>query len=398
MNYVDRQMHRVAVELASKLPRLAEGESIDPPVWAVRPRKDGNYRAYKDGVYWGTTGRKTEAGANEWLRTMLLQQEADEDGVFDVRRVSVAVVIEARKKAVVKKGLLGAKVIVSTLKAIEEHVNKLQLRHLTDDKIGQVDTAMAAEGYSRDTIVNAVRFLRTAIRQYTKKEHGATYLPFDAPPSPKGRTTVVTDAQRDRVKRLAAAAFDPDSGLSDKQRRDFEVAYMELLLGMVFGSRPGAYHMLAWEEHGEGGWLDLDGATFHRVPPGAATPSNKAAPPVDIPEEILPELRLWKARAAGSPWVFRTLRGGPLSQREQQVIFKDVMAAFGLGRITGHMLRHTCISRMIRKRCTGPEISSVCGVSIETLYRRYGHFDRRAVQQLAHSAMADAMGEMQVAA
>lgn len=398
MNFIERQRHRMDVELASKLPRLADGESIDPPVWAVRPRKDGNYRAYKDGVYWGTTGRKTEAGAKEWLRTMLLQQEADEDGVFDVRRVPVATVIQHRKDAIDRNKPLGAKVIVSTLKAIEPHVEALQLRHLTDKKIGEVGQAMAAEGYARDTVVNAVRFLRTGIRQYTKKEHGAAFLPFDAPPSPKGRTTVVTDAQRDRVKRLAAAAFDPDNGLSDKQRRDFEVAYMELLLGMVFGSRPGAYAKLSWEEHGEGGWLDLDGATFHRVPPGTATPSNKLAPPVDIPEEILPELRRWKERAAGNKWVFRTLDGDPLSQRAQQVIFKDVMATFGLGRVTGHMLRHTCISRMIRKRCTGPEISAVCGVSIETLYRRYGHFDRRAVQQLAHSAMADAMGEMQAAA
>jgi integrase len=398
MNFIDRQMHRAAVELAAQLPSLADGESIDPPVWVVRPRKDGCWRAYKDGVYWGTTGRKTEAGANEWLRTMLLQQEAEEDGVFDVRRVSVAAVIEARKKAVERKQLQGAKVIRSTLKAIEPHVKGLQLRHLSDEKIEAVCKAMAAEGYARDTIVNGVRFLRTGIRQYTKKEHGAVFMPFDAPPSPKGRTRVVTDAERDRAKVMAAAAFDPDNGLSDKQRRDLEVAYMELLLGMVFGSRPGTYHMLSWEEHGAGGWLDLDGATFHRVPPGSSTPSNKLAPPVDIPEEILPELRLWKARAKGNPWVFRTLKGGPLGQGAQEIVFREQMEAFGLGYVTGHMLRHTCITRLIRKRCTGPEISAVCGVSVETLYRRYGHFDRRSIQKLALPAMADAMGGMQAAA
>jgi hypothetical protein len=373
------------------MPRVEDGGSIDPPVWTVRPRKDGNYRAYKDGVYWGTTGQKTEAGALNWLEMRRLQQEAEEDGVFDVRRVPVATVIEERKNEVVKRDLKGAGVIVSTLKAIEPHMKDLQLRHLKNDRMDAIGTAMVAKGYVHEYYCNAARYLATAIRKYTKKEHGVAFLPYDPPRCGTGRETVVSKAQRDRVKLAFAAARAPDSGLSAKERRDAEVAYMELHLGMTFGSRPGAYHKLAWEEHDEGGWLDLDAGVFHRVPLGKRTPGNKLAPEVEIPPEVLPELRRWKEAAGGSKWVFRTLKGGPLSQSQQEKIFKAQMLALGLEKVTGHVLRHTCISNMISKGASAPSISAVCGISIAMLYKRYGHFENRAVQRLAHGVMASMM-------
>jgi integrase len=393
MNSVDREMHRVAVEAAARMAQLSEGGTFQDPVWVVRPRKDGNWRAFKNGVYWGTTGCKTEAEAKQWRVLMLLQQEAEADGVHDVRRVLVSTVVEDRRTAVVRKKLKGAKVIVSTMKAIEARLEGLQLRHLTDEKIKQVGKAMVAEGYVFEYFVNGVRYLRTAIRQYTKKVFGSVYLPFDAPPRPKGRTVVVTDAQRDRVKALYAAARDPDSGMTGRRRRDAEVAYMEFFLGMTFGSRPGAYAKLSWEQHDEGGWLDLDGGIFHRVPPGAETPGNKTADPVEIPPEVLPELRLWKETAGGNPWVFRDMKGGPLSQREQQKIFKAQMTALGAEKVTGHVLRHSFITWALTKGTEPVAVAAVASVSLETMIRRYAHVIRRAVQKLAHGAMASMMAD-----
>jgi integrase len=401
MNYIEREMRRVEVELAARLPSLADGGSVKDPVWQVRPRKDGCWRVFKDGVYWGTTRCKEEADARQWLRIFLLQRAAEADGVNDVRRVPALVVIKHREKAVVRKGLRGAAVIASTLKALKRFVGQRQLRHLTDDWAEENEAAMVAAGYSREYAVNAVRFLRTAVRQYTRKTFGAAYLPFDAPTSPAGRTTVVSDTQRDRVKRwgLGSEAYDPKTGrwreqpgLPEKERRDRQVAYREIYLGLVFGSRPGAYAKLSWEPHDEGGWIDLDGATFHRVPPGTATPSNKRAPAVPIPDEVLSELRRWKAEDGDCPWVFRTLDGGPMSQAWQQKIFARAMAALGIAGVTGHVLRHSCITRLIEKGTTAPSISAVCGVSIRMLYKRYGHFENRAVQMLAHDAMAGMMG------
>ena len=391
MNYVDRQTHRTAVELAARLPQVEEGGSLGGDLWTVRPRKDGNWRAYLNGNYWGTTGEATLEGALKWLDIRSKQQEADEDGALDVRRIPVATVIEQRQKAVVKRKLKGAAVIVSTLKAFKDYAQDLRLRHLTDEKMEGIGEAMVADGYAREYYVNAARYLATAIRKHTRKTHGAVYLPYDPPPRPKGRTTVVTAAERDRVKAHHAAALDPDSGMTAKERRDAEVAYMEFFLGMTFGSRPGAYEKLAFEQHDEGGWLDLEGRVFHRVPPGTVTPSNKTADPVDIPAGVLPELRRWKARAAGSKWVFRTLTGGgPLCQGAMEIIFKAEMAKLGMN-VTGHVLRHSFITWALMAGTEPVAVAAVASVLPETMFRRYAHLVRRPVQKLAHGAMASMM-------
>lgn len=408
MDIADREMRRALMEAAARLPQLAEGGSIKAPVYRLQQRNDGCWRWFENGKYGGTTGCKEEADARLWLATFKLQRNAEEDGLFDVRRVSVTAVIEHRtkimerrkKQAETKKKQRGPQVVISTLRAIEGHVEGLQLRHLSDEKIDEIGEAMFAEGRSYEYFCNATRFLATAIRQYTKKTFGAKFLPFDPPPCPKGRTVVVSDAQRDRVKRwaLGEEAYDPQTGLwtrqkglSDAARRDRQVAYRELYLGLTFGSRPGAYEKLSWEQNDEGGWLDLDGGVFHRVPPGMATAPNKLAPPVAMPPDVVAELRRWKEADGGSPWVFRTLKGGPLSQSQQQQIFKKAMLALGISKVTGHVLRHSCISKMIEKGASAPSISAICGISIRMLYGRYGHFENRLVQILAHGVMTSMM-------
>ncbi|MET4278545.1 MULTISPECIES: tyrosine-type recombinase/integrase [unclassified Bradyrhizobium] len=392
MNYVERQLHLAKVEQAARMPRVADGESLEPPKWRLQERKDGNVRLYKDGAYWGTLGVKTLADAQAKLELMLLQEEADEDGVLDVRRVMVSTIIARRKDQVVDEKLAGAKTISSTLGALEQRVAGLQLRRLSDVKIKEIGAAMVAEGYAYEYFVNAARYLATAIRKYTRKEHGAIYLPYDPPRRPKGRQIVVSQAQRDRVKALYETALDPAGGMTEKQRRDAQLAYMEFYLGLVFGSRPGAYAKLAWEQHGQGGWLDLDGAVFHRVPPGAETPGNKRADPVDIPAEVLPELRRWKQAARGSKWVFRTLKGDkPLGQREQQKIFKAQMLALGLEKVTGHVMRHSFITWALLAGADPLAVAAVASVSIETMFRRYAHLIRRRMQKRAHGVMATLM-------
>lgn len=392
MNYVDREMRHLRMEVAAHQPQLAEGEKmIGTDIWKLQERKDGNVRAYLNGAYWGTTGCPTLPLAQAWLEDMKWQHEAKLDGILDVRRTSVQVVIAQRKNAVDKQKLKGRKVIASTLKAIEPYVKDLQLRHLTDEKMEEIGKAMVAEGYVHEYFVNAARYLATAIRKHTRKEHGAVYLPYDPPRRPKGRTTVVTKAERERVKALYATARDPNSGMTAKERRDAEVAYREFFLGLTFGSRPGAYDKLSWEQHDAGGWLDLDGAVFHRVPPGTETPGNKLADPVDIPPEVLPELRRWKKADKGNPWVFRTLAGGPLSQREQQKIFKAAMTGLKMDKVTGHVLRHSFITWALTKGTEPVAVAAVASVSLETMLRRYAHVIRRAVQHLAHGAMASMM-------
>jgi integrase len=402
MNSTQKAMHRMAVEAAALMPSLQDGESVKDPVWAVRPRKDGNWRAYKDGAYWGTTGCKDESDAQEWLRLVRLQQEAERDGAFDVRRIPVVEVIEGRKKAVDRQRLKGAAVIKSSLKALEPYVKDLQLRHLDDAKIEAIGTAMVHAGYVYEYFVNGVRYLATAIRLHTKKASGGvTYLPYDAPPRPTGRQIVVSDAERDRVKRWRGCTedYDPETGcwsaageLTLTQRRDRELLFRECFLGMTFGSRPGCYERLAWAPGLGGGWIDLENRVLHRIPPGSQTAANKQAPSVDIDPGVLPELYRWRAMDGDSPWLFPSLRGGPLMQKAQAAIFKAEMEKLGIRKVTGHVLRHTCITAMLTAGAPLQAVAAVCGVSVKFLLGRYAHLCQFAVQKLAHGVTAGLMG------
>jgi integrase len=401
MNRIDREFHRAEMERAVLLPSVADGEKLSPPRYEVRPRKKARWALFKDGAWDRSTGEKTKEDAERWLKVFLLQQEAVEDGTFDVRRVSARAVLKGRQETVERKGLRSAAVIVSSLKALDVHVGARQLRNLDDDWLEATRKGMQEAGYSYEYFCNAVRFLCTAIRKHTRARFGAVYLPFEAPKRPGGRQTVVTDAQRDSVKRWRAGteAWDPATGIwtpvafiSPTEARDRELAYRELYIGLTFGSRPGIYEKLSWEEHDGGGWFDLDGATFHRVPPGTMTASNKLAPAVAVPKDVVAELRRWKKMDAGNPWVFRTVKGGPLSQDQQAKVFKVCMGRLGIRGVTGHVLRHSCITRLIGKGKSAPSISEVCGISIRTFHARYGHWEAREVQTLAFDAMASMMG------
>lgn len=132
---------------------------------------------------------------------------------------------------------------------------------------------MAADGFSYEYFVNATRFLATAIRGHTKKSNGGlVHLPFDPPPRPQDRQTVVLNAERDRVVRWREGRenYDPKTGspageLSATERRDREIEYRELLLGITFGSRPGRYDGLSWKQNDESGWIDLEIGIFGRL-------------------------------------------------------------------------------------------------------------------------------------
>ena len=68
------------------------------------------------------------------------------------------------------------------------------------------------------------------------------------------------------------------------------------------------------------------------------------------------------------------------------------MAALGIEDVSGHILPHTAITRMIELGLSASVISAVCGISIRMLHDRYDHADDRAVQVLAHGVMGRMMG------
>jgi hypothetical protein len=402
MDFYDEKLFEKMVAAAARMPRLANGEKLKIPKFEVRERP-GNYALFIDNRYECTTGEKDHAKAVRWMNVYMLQWFAGHDAVHDVRRVSVLAVLEHRKKTVLRKGLASAAVICSTLDGLAERLEideTLQLRHLTDDYVEEAEDRFCQTGASYEYFHNAIAYLRTGIRDFTKKESGAIYLPFDLPPAAPGRVKVFSGVELGIVRRWSTGREDfapkkrlwtPRDDLTPTELRDRRLVYRQTWLGMAFGSRSGIYEGLSHEPNDEGGWFDLDNAVFHRVPPGASTYANKLAPDVDLSPDAVAELGRWRVEDAGNPWVFPTLDGGPMSYDRQAVIFGASMDALGI-EATGHTLRHSFITEMIRRGVAAPVISSVAGVSIRMLHDRYDHRDHRAVQKLAHGVMGHMFG------
>jgi hypothetical protein len=393
MNFFSKKLHEAAMDRVARLPSLLAGEK--EPAWTVAQRPTGYYALFRDGVYFKTTGLKKEEDALAFLDQWKLEREAMRDGTVDVRRSPVPAIIEHRIKMVRKKKLRGAEVIASTLKALLPHVEGRQLRHLNDQWLEETEEAMT-QVHSRTYFTNAVYFLRTGIRGWCRSCSSEPIMPFDAPPREGGRRIVLHKPQRDRAMRWAngTEAYDPATGRWTAQGciSKFEancrlVVGRKTYLGLTFGSRPGIYEKLAWEPHAGGGHIDLEKRIFHRVALGNETSATKLAPSVPIPPEAAAEFARWKAADGGSPWLFRNLDGSPMGKGHQATIYRDSMAALGIGHMTGHVLRHTAITMLIEDGESAAAISAVCGISIEVLHKVYDHSDNRKVQGLALGAM-----------
>jgi hypothetical protein len=386
------------MERAVLLPSVADGEKLSPPRYEVRPRKKARWALFKDGAWDRSTGEKTKEDAERWLKVFVLQQEAEQEGIYDVRRASAAAIVEARNKAVDRRKLVSAPVIKSTLKALKPHLEGRKLRELTDDWVEETQEAMMAAGYAYEYSCNGIRYLSTAVRKYTKKKFGAVFLPFDLPPRAPGSVRVLEDFEDAIVQRWSTGneGYAPETklwtppmaALSATQLRDRQVTYRQTYLGKRFGSRSCNYVNLSYGPNDAGGGhFDLDQGIFYRVPPGTRTAPNKLAPPVNLPAEVVAELRRWRETDQGNRWVFRTVGGKPLGFDQQAKIFRAAMEALGIEGLTGHALRHTCITNLVRAKVRPRAISALCGVSLQMLHKRYDHADDLALQEWAHDAI-----------
>jgi hypothetical protein len=399
MDFYDEKLFQKMIEAAVLLPSLADGGKLKIPQFEIRERP-GNFALFIDGKYEVTTGEKDRDRAVRWMNVYVLQWIAAQDATYDVRRVPALACLEHRKKMAVRKGLAGAAVIASTLDALAPHLKDLQLRHLTDDWVEEAEDRFC-EKHSYEYFHNALRFLRTGIRDFTKKEAGAYFLPFDVPPAAPGKVKVLSEVELGTIRRWSTGAerfvpkkrlwLPPCEEMTATERRDRRLVYRQCWLGMNFGSRSGIYDKLSHVPHDEGGWFDLDNAVFLRVPPGTQTHANKLAPSVDLDADSVAELSRWRDEDDGNPWVFPAKDGGPLGCDRQAVIFGARMEELGI-EATGHTLRHSFITEMIRRGVAAPVISSVAGVSIRMLHDRYDHRDHRAVQKLAHGVMGHMFG------
>jgi hypothetical protein len=400
MKHIKRELHRAMRERAVLLPSVVDGERLGKTKWTSRFRgQTGYWVLFKDGVYWETTGTKDKEEAQQVVDVLQLQEDAREDNIVDCRRASAEEVIEHRIKAVHLRKLSSAATIESTLTAIRPHLKGKQLRQLDNNWLEETEEAMREEGYSYAYFVNAVQYLRTAIRGFCTAELSLAVLPFSSPPRGETRKRVVAEDEQATVMRWSTGSeayasstkiWTPQNWLSDAELHRRLICYRETYLGATFGSRAGVYVGLSYGPRTEGGgYFDLENGVFHRVKPGTKTSANKRSPKVDMPPEAIAEIAHWKEIDRGCPWVFPTLdRRGPLGQERMRVIYDDAMDELGIEDVFAHVWRHTFITRLVEKGVSAYAIAEVAGVSVEMINRVYDHHDAGAVQRLAHAAMA----------
>jgi hypothetical protein len=400
MNKIDREFHRALKERAVLMPSFLDGDRVGKDEWTARFRSQTGYWVYfKNGEYFGSIGTQDKEEAQRRLNLLQLQEDAREDNIVDCRRASVDDVIAWRIKLVHRLKKRSAAQIESTLKAVLPHVTGKQLRAIDDDLIAEIEEAMAEEGYSYATFVNAIAFLRTATRGFCTANLSVPILPYAMPPRAESRKRVVSYDEQAIIERWSGGndAYDKTTGIwTPRNCISVAEAHRRLIVGRetflqaTFGSRAGVLVGLSYGWHADGGgYFDLENGVFHRVKPGTVTSPNKRSPFVVMNPEAVDEVGGWQLADGGCPWVFPNLEGsGPLGQERMRVIYADGMDELGIEGVFLHVWRHTFITRAVEEGEGAPAIAAVAGVSVQMINRVYDHHDMGEVQKLAHGAMA----------
>lgn len=217
-------------------------------------------------------------------------------------------------------------------------------------------------------------------------------------PRPPGRDRVLSVEERDRILRWADSDLRYDAktgtfgpGRIRKRERHRRLMIGRLVrLGLATGTRPGKYWGMAWAPHPEFGHIDVETGLLHRCPIGAPVSARKRAPSLKLSPDLLAMVRGWKEQDRGQRFAFRTMRGGPTTDYLADM-FVAAMEELGIAGVTPHVLRHTCITRMIERGVSASVISAVVGISVEMLRRNYNHSDEQLVQPIAHGAMDEVL-------
>ena len=397
MNEIQEAMHDAQIVRSASMPQVADGADYRPPKYEIRERKNGMWAIFRNNCYVRSTGTRDEILARDILDLFRKQDEAKRRRIVDARFALASEVVEYRKRTCPKKNAKSVAVLGSTFKALEKHLEGRRLIELDGDWLLATEEAMLEDGYEYGYFYNCIVKFITAIHAYCKGKLCQSAVAFPRPEPPEGRDRVLTRDERDRILRWADGDEDYDPGtdtwtpaLKPLAKAEADRRMMvgrAVRLGLPLGSRPGRYAGMAWKPFLGTGHIDVAGATMYRWPLGASKKKRKEAPPVALPPGLLAVVAEWERADAGHDYVFRNSKGDPISQRVLESYFAKAMRQLGIEGVTGHTLRHTAITWMIEKGLSASVISSVVGISIFMLKRRYDHSDERVVQVIGHGVM-----------
>jgi integrase len=395
MDRVTTILERDGLRGAASLPQVEDGDVLAPKKFRLKVRPNGKWAIYEGWRMLKSCKTRDFAVAETRFKLFLKQREAKAEGVIDPRWSNVIAIFDHYIGQIPddKPGVLRNDTL--RLKRLRGHVAGLRLFQLNGAAVKKITKEMAKR-YAASTVQVSWAAARTAIRVWCRDNCTPLLMPFDPPKRADGRERVIEDFERDIVLRWAKCEedYDPTTGAwtvrtkklgkRERHRRMMVGRALEILLPT--GGRPGRLEGLAWAPHRRYGHVDLDTGIMYRRPIGKGRKADKLAPPVKLSPELLAKFRAWKAADGGQAFVIRGLRGGPLT-KNLGPMFSAAMAELGIEGVTLHTLRHSCITRLVRKGVPARRISAVVGISLQVLKDRYDHVEDVEIQPEAHPAM-----------
>jgi integrase len=215
---------------------------------------------------------------------------------------------------------------------------------------------------SSETARHELSILKAAINHYHAMRP-LTALPKVSLPNPAPPKEDYCWSREEAGRRLWAA-----------RRLGYEHLIRLILIGLYSGGRSGSIFALRWLPSPRAGWIDLDAKipVVHRRGE-EETPSKKRRPPIRVHAKLIRHLRHWRKidLERGLSHVVH-YRGLPV--KTVRCSWERARIASGAERIDRpHVLRHTCASRFMAAGIDVAVIGSALGMTVKTLWDRYGH-------------------------
>jgi len=401
MDFARDIVQRDGLQGAASLPQVADGDRLAKKEYHLKKRPNGKYAIHQGWRYVKSCKTRDLKQAELALEIFLVQQKAKQEGLIDPRWSNVIAIFDHYLAQIPDSKPGVRRNDTYRLDRLREHVSAgMRLFQLNGLFKTRVEKKMKEDGYAASTIQVSWQAPRTAIAVWCRDNCTPLVMPFDPPQRAGGRERVIEDFERDRVLRWAKGKEDYDPatdtwtrrkkklGKRERHRRMMVGRALEILLPT--GGRGGRLEGLAWAPHRKYGHVDLETGIMYRHPVGQARGGAKWAPPVKLSPELLAKFRAWKEQDGNQAFVIRGLRGGPLT-KNLGPMFSAAMKALGIEGVTLHTLRHSCITRLVKKKVPARRISAVVGISLQVLDDVYDHTDDVEIQPEAHSAMDEIM-------
>jgi integrase len=211
--------------------------------------------------------------------------------------------------------------------------------------------------------------LRAAINHHRREGLCSEIVSVALPDKPLPREDWLT---RSEAARLLWAAWRAKQIMRDKKTKRAVGRHIArfILVGLYSGTRSSAICGAALMPTVGRGHVDLDRGVFYRRGIGRRQ-TKKRQPPVKLAPRLLAHLRRWQRLGLSKKSVVEW-NGAPVKSVRKG--FAAAVRAAGLeGKVTPHILRHTCATWLMQSGVDLWDVAGFLGMTVKQLEQTYGH-------------------------